>query len=748
MVPTFSYACSISHCRRNHATISSASATIIYVGEAVSFTLNRRHSFEVRDYYGTLVSSGTTTSSGLQIAIPDVTAPGWYKLYVYGAVDQGAPWAKVVGGTTFVIFRNTPNFPARPADPRAVGAVDVAGDQIIRGLTGMGPQRHKVADAAKPAEAIAKLEHDIGLDELYYTPFDPIRKRELLVNFPNGVSKVVNNVREVDPVKIEGLKQIVTHFKDRVHYWEGKNEPNIDRTPADAAQTEQTPFYDAVKSVSPELKVLGPAPVNVKSNNIQWLRTFMGLAGTKFDAFSYHAYNMANGDLGLIRRSQADVQSLLDEFGLGGIEKWQTEQGYFAAVYGSYQPRLQGRWTMLQMMAYEQYGIPKEHNHVWYDRSHGFWDIPAFYVNDDWSLNPAAPLMRVWSEELYGTTFSKAYSFGAEEKMYIGSLFTGPGKAVAAFQSAGSPYGSLKLAVTGGTSVKTVSPFGDETTLPITNGVVQLPVSELPVYVQLATGQTCEVVPRTYGENVARRNGVSLTFDGAADPLLSRTVNGELENLYHTYNDADGAWKVYPTSWPAIVEVALPEAETISDAVIYAAVPWQAFATLVDYELQYWSGTSWVTLEHVTEPTKTYRVYSPPVRCTMENFFSDRCIFEHHFAPVTTNKLRLVVHAASYGGGPTAEVHTVGAQADSRMSVNLREIEIFKAVGADPIITAQPQSISPALGATASPECGRRYGPTAGAVRVAPLMGPSSQGPTGRRFRSRACRWMTKGSTL
>ncbi len=31
---------------------------------------------------------------------------------------------------------------------------------------------------------------------------------------------------------------------------------------------------------------------------------------------------------------------------------------------------------MLQMMVFEQYGIPKEHNHLWYDKSHGFWDFP------------------------------------------------------------------------------------------------------------------------------------------------------------------------------------------------------------------------------------------------------------------------------------------------------------------------------------------------------------------------------------
>ena len=92
---------------------------------------------------------------------------------------------------------------------------------------------------------------------------------------------------------------------------------------------------------------------------------------------------------------------------------------------------------MLQMMVFEQYGITKEHNVLWYDRS-GYWDVPAFWECwDDGSLNPAAPLMRTYSEEVFGTTFAKAYDFGASgNSMYLGNLYTGPGKSVAAFMSA------------------------------------------------------------------------------------------------------------------------------------------------------------------------------------------------------------------------------------------------------------------------------------------------------------------------
>ena len=67
---------------------------------------------------------------------------------------------------------------------------------------------------------------------------------------------------------------------------------------------------------------------------------------------------------------------------------------------------------MLEMMVFEQYGLTKEHNHLWYDRSHGFWDFPTWWENDDGGFNPAAPLMRIWSEELFGKHFAKRYDFG------------------------------------------------------------------------------------------------------------------------------------------------------------------------------------------------------------------------------------------------------------------------------------------------------------------------------------------------
>ena len=159
---------------------------------------------------------------------------------------------------------------------------------------------------------------------------------------------------------------------------------------------------------------------------------------------------------------------------------------------------------MVEMMVFEQYGIPKEHNHLWYDRSHGFWDFPTWWENDDGSLNPAAPLMRVWSEELYGKHFARAYDLGAVgNRLYVGSLFEGGGRSVAAFQSAGEPEGRVELDVKGGDKLHIVSAFGVESDLPVKDGRAVLTVPELPVYVEPAKNQTIAVVPQDYGPDLA-----------------------------------------------------------------------------------------------------------------------------------------------------------------------------------------------------------------------------------------------------
>ncbi|HYW80218.1 MAG TPA: hypothetical protein VE890_11605 [Thermoguttaceae bacterium] len=194
--------------RRNH---------VFYVGEPVVFTLEgqRLDRFEVRDYWGNLVDQGPATES----VTLKPSLPGWYKLYVYAKkpdmpaeppkdpakakiLAEFSPiWGDVVGGTTFVIMRNDPHFPRMPEPSPRHGL----GDQVLRAVTGMGPQRY-AAFADKPEESIKTLAPDIEIDKRMYLPFDPIRPRQLFIAMPNGTKEE------------EGVRKIVEHFEADVRY--------------------------------------------------------------------------------------------------------------------------------------------------------------------------------------------------------------------------------------------------------------------------------------------------------------------------------------------------------------------------------------------------------------------------------------------------------------------------------------------------------------------------------------------------
>ena len=680
-----------------------------YVGEPVKFDLDgvRLDRYEVRDYWGNLIEQGPAESTITLKA----SLPGWYKLYVYAkplpppkpkaevdnlldstpdkpaakpesTLKEAAPlqdgphpeleWGNIVGGTMFVIFRNDKNFPTNaPAGTKGGNA----GDELARGVIGMGPQRHS-ANADKAEESIKTLTEDIAIDKQWYVPFDPVRPRPLMIAFGGGTKNE------------EGVRQVVSHFKDDVQYWEPRNEPNFGSSGANFVTKEMKPFYDLVKAVSPKLKVIGPGTVSIgpNGNGLGFIEDFLKAGGGQYiDGFSFHAYNSINGDFFLGRRSMDALNELLKKYGADKLEKWQTEQGYFACVYGSYQPRLQGRWTMVEMMLYEQYGIPKEHNHLWYDTSHGFWDFPTWWENNDGSFNPAAPLMRVWSEELFGTQFQQAYDFGPDgNKLYVGSLFAGKDKRVAAFMSVGSTDGKVDLAVSGPGPLKLVSAFGVESDLKVDNGRAVVPVPELPVYVNLAEGQNIEVIKCDFGDNLALAPGVVATASGSAEhPLdkkidndIKKIINGVQENWYYAQKKDDQPWMGNNDEYPAWVEIELAKPQQVSRVNIFAAPPWQWQGSLLDYELQYDAGGKWVTLEHIKEPAQTFKVYTPHTRTTVDSFYSDRWIFQHKFPPVTTGKIRLLVHDVTWGGGATEDVPKAGGQTGPHQ-IMLREVEIY-----------------------------------------------------------------------
>ena len=661
----------------NEVTLTSQNRdNVFYVGNPITLQLSGTApgwTYEIRDYWGNLVEQGPAA----QYIFPKVTDPGWYKVYIRGTVNQ-QPWGYYVGATTFVIWRNNPNFPPMPS-PSTWGGNGLD-DGVVRGIAAIGPDRHQV-DCTSATNSIAIVSQAIAVDNQYYMGTDPVRPRKLLCSFGNGTTNLA------------GVAQIVTALQGSVKYWEPRNEPN-DTPPAQYVTNELIPFYNTVKSINPSLKVLAPAIVSIGPPLQGWIQGFIAAGGLNYiDGFSFHAYNNVNGDLWLTEQTMNYLDSILAPY--PNLERWQTEQGYDAALFGSYQPRLQGRWTMLQMMVFEQHGIPKEQNHLWYDKSGGFWDAPTWWENLDGTLNPGAALMRVWSEELFGASYAGAFNFGSPgNKLYVGDLFTGPGKQVAAFITAGSPCETIELTDTGDTSVQLVSPFGVTRSVPVQNNLFKIPISEVPSYVEFSG--TLNVVPINSGSDIALMPGTTASASGdglyPSDPAVpnstTKIIDGSLQNWYWTQQDITHPWMDDTPQFPAWVEVDFPSPQTINNVIIYAGVPWQLDGTLVDYDLQYYNNGNWITLGTTTEPTKTFQAYMPTNQTQVDSFFSDHWVFQHWFSPVTTQKIRLWVRNTTWGGGATQLVAEYGGQTGQH-NICLREIEAYDSP--NPLSTAPNQ---------------------------------------------------------
>lgn len=671
---------------------------MFYIGEPVSFTISKEGAttYEIRNYLGDIVESGNVVAQNNTYKVDTgITEPGWYKVYLYGNFNKEV-MGNIAGGDTFVIVRNNSNFPARPTDGTKAQYYDATKDNIMRGLIAVGPFRHAIRQdkITDPAAAIAYLQPDIDQDLQYYMAYDDgQRPRKLMIAFPDGTKGYESNIT-----------QIATHFKDNVKYWEPRNEPYGDG--AKYATEELCPFYNAVKAADPSLKILGPGTVSIQAGDLSFIQAVFNAGGNKcIDGLSFHAYNVVNGDLALARRELNDLKELLKKNNLENIEIWQTEQGYAAPIYGAYEPRHQGHWIMMHKMVFEQYGIPKEQDHYWYDKSHGFWDFPMFLVGGDNgdSPEPGFILIRNWSEELYGTKYVSAYDFGSvDNKFFIASLFEGPNKKVAAFMNNNLAPTKIKLSVSSGETLKIVSAMGKESQISVTNHVAELEVPELPVYVELSSNQTISVIKRDLGENLTQMLGTKVfasTEAGDPDnPQTDNSVNKIINNFEESDRHNNEYEKYHKVTWeygkpwmsrnvntaetsrdfPMTVEIDLPTVMDINKVNVLASPPWQWVGSLLDYDLQYEKDGQWITLETVQEPTKTWNVYTPLTvsATTVDSFYSERWIFLHEFKTVRASKIRLYIRDATWGGGATQAVAKAGGQTGPHW-VTLREIEIF-----------------------------------------------------------------------
>lgn len=463
-------------------------------------------------------------------------------------------------------------------------------------------------------------------------------------------------------------------------YYEGpQNEPVLGTRGAEFGWRMKW-FQDAVHAGNIGAKAIGPCPVDISSSS--WNQFLAEGGGAYCDEFSSHAYNsVTNGDLNLGRYTIEAFLALLASYGYTNPALWITEStNVFTAVYGVHHPR-RSRVMLLTTLLYEQYGVPREKNLVWYDRQHGFWSFPSFWETTNKSLAPYAALYRTLTRETFEMTYDSRLTFGNDtaEAIFLGSFYSGAssGCAVLLSHSALDDGATVRLKVTGaGSSVTIVDGWGNESVGVVSGDVVTVPVGELPTYVRLPAGVTPSVLsvldwPDGQGDSISHQN-TSATVGGVSAPVIADGA------FMTSYGAGTGIYKSLGTL-PEDVVILFSTTEI--RGIVAFCQAWQVDSTLLDFDVDLTTdgGTTWTTVATVTKSASSFNhgTSDRDLHCIQETYWDEQYIFPVSFPRQSANGVRLHVRSTSYGGEPDTAAIAAGGQGASTQYITLQEVAIL-----------------------------------------------------------------------
>lgn len=488
--------------------------------------------------------------------------------------------------------------------------------------------------------------------------------------------------------KFEGVSEVVsTCFPlGGTHYEGPSNEPTQTTQSRGFVAHMMRLFAAAVHDGHPDAQAMGPAFVNLDWNDTRGWYDFFNAGGHNYcDAISFHAYNsQTNGDINLGRSTFNAFIGLMKQFGVD-LPLWQTEStSAFTSVYRIYHPR-RARVYLLQTLLQEQYGVPKEQNNAWYDTSHGFWDFPAWLEMGDGSLNPQCVLYRVLAEETWGKSYASALDFGTPgNNIFIGNLYQGvSGSTLALMATSFIEGASITLSIAGTTSVTVVDGWGVSRSVHLSQGRMQIQMTDIPMYVRLPPGAQAGVYrindwPPLQGISSFSSAGTTKEIDGVSYPVIANDA------FMTNYGAGVG---IAPTTWatpPSVTRILFPSSRTVDRVIVWCGPAWQPSGTLVTFDVQTTTdGTNWITRRTIAKPALSFFEFgtdSTNAGCFLETFWDEQWIFDVKLPnPILCTGVRLNVTAASYGGEPLSDstYGTQFGQGNNVQSYRIQEIGIY-----------------------------------------------------------------------
>ena len=495
----------------------------------------------------------------------------------------------------------------------------------------------------------------------------------------------------------EIVRELVTRFKGKVPGWEFVNEPNFSMSPEDCAQMYRA-LYPIVKEIDPQAKVMGPVVCGII---LPWHERFFKAGGGAFiDILSVHDYE-GHESIDPVHWPWkfGALRAMMKEHGCGDKPVWQTERVITGIRGDQFLGPAQAVRTTLHRDLLETLGIPPEHNNHYYLNQGGYSAVPSFL----WSQSgpfPGIPALRVRHAMTQGRRYAGTLDFGAlGNRLFMGLRYTSAAGSTVVLRNLGlAKPETMELGISAGSAVEVVDAFGNRDSLPVKDGKIRLAVPQMPVYLRLARDQNVTAPVYDFGRNLAPR--ATFVYSGQTDRDYALLNNGVIETTHagSPVGGTDGKklWigKVATDdkglAVPETLDIVFDSSRTVDTLFLQATRPDNAFTALLDYDVQYRAGGTWIDLAQV-------RSACPPSDL-VETFQSDAntWILDDNlhlvrFKPVAADALRLVVKRTTHGFFPDA----VGRPVDKLMAqaLMLREVEVFGPKPAIAVELAAEQSL-------------------------------------------------------
>lgn len=475
----------------------------------------------------------------------------------------------------------------------------------------------------------------------------------------------------------EIVRKVVSRLKDDVKYWALVNEPNYSMSVKDyVALVKQ--ISPLIHEIDPQAKVMGPQFVDL---NLGWLKTFYKLGGGKYiDILSVHDYEGHETiDPVHWRWKFAQIRKIMAAHGGADKPIWQTERAITGVRGDNFMGGTQAVRVMLHQNLLETLGVPNKYNNLFYLNEHGFSKVPS-YLWSSAGPHPAALTMRTRYAMTAQQRYAGALDFGTVgNKLFMGLRFTGDNPKqgnIILLSNLGTRPKQLTLNITGPNSpVIVVDSFGNEKTIPVKAGRVAPVVAQLPIYLKLAPGQKITAPKIDLGKDLA----LHASFRYSAKATQIAHLNDGIWQTINVGNPRGGTngkalFMGEIPEFPQTLEIALPQRQAVGSVLIAGLHADNHFCALLDYDLEARVNGTWKTIERVRVPVPP----SEPVRTpdSVDNtWYLDNNRFFNSFTPVTTDRLRLVVHRTTYGLAPDKIAKTWGAIIPPKLM--LREVEIY-----------------------------------------------------------------------